>query len=361
MKRILLALIIIACIFGGYRTIIYNNHTKNEFKAEVIGVNNNQVITAGVSNLGEQKLVVKIKNGPYKNQDINVDNFLSGALEYDEFYKKGDKILVGVYQKNGELKGKALSLYRIESILVLVSILSASLILYAGVVGLKSILSFMASLLVIWKFLIPALKGDNNIFILTIMLLIALSGIIIFLVAGFTKKGWAAFLGTLSGFSIITLLTFLFGDMMNLDGMNQPFAQSILLTTNLNVNLLEIFYITIALGASGAAMDIAMDMAATVEEVHKNAEHLSRRELIKSGFNVGQVVIGTMTTTLLLAYSGGYLTLLMMFLQRNISISAMLNIKIVSAEIIKILVGSISLVVVAPLTAVISAYIYKKQ
>ena len=361
MKRVLLAFITILCIFTGYRAIIHSNYSKNEFKGKVLNVNNEQVITAGVSNLGEQKLIVQIKNGPYKNLEIHTDNFLSGALEYDEFYKKGDNILVGVYEKNGELKGKAISLYRIESILVLISILSASLIIYAGIIGVKSIVSFMASLLVIWKFLIPALKGGNNIFLLTILVLIALSAIIIFLVAGFTKKGWAAFLGTLSGFSIITFLTFLFGDMMNLDGMNQPFAQSILLTTSLNVNLLQIFYITIALGASGAAMDIAMDMAATVEEVYKNATHLSRKELIKSGFNVGQVVIGTMTTTLLLAYSGGYLTLLMIFLQRNISLSTMLNIKIVSAEIVKILIGSISLVVVAPLTAIISAYIYKKQ
>ncbi|MGL4672898.1 MAG: YibE/F family protein [Cetobacterium sp.] len=361
MKRLLLALITILCIYGGSSILEHSNYERNEFKSKVISVDNSGVITAGVSNLGEQKLVVKIKNGPHKNKEIEVHNFLSGALEYDEFYKAKDKILVGVFERGGQLRGKALSLYRFDSILVLISILSTALIIYAGAVGIKSIISFLASLFVVWKILIPNLNGDSNVFFLTILILLILSAIIIFLVAGFTKKGLAAFLGTLFGFFITTLLTFMFGDMMRLDGMNQPFAQGILLTTNLGVNLLEIFYITIALGASGAAMDIAMDMAATVEEVHKNAPHLSKKDLIKSGFNVGKVVIGTMTTTLLLAYSGGYLTLLMMFLQRNVSISTILNIKIVSAEVVKILIGSISLVVVAPLTAIISAYIYKRE
>ncbi|MGL5543762.1 MAG: YibE/F family protein [Cetobacterium sp.] len=361
MKRILLALITILCIYGGFYIIEHGNYERNEFKGKVISVDNSGVITAGVSNLGEQKLIVKISNGPHMDKEIETHNFLSGALEFDEFYKVDDKILVGVFNKGEELRAKALSLYRFDAILMLISILSGALILYAGDVGVKSIISFIASLAIIWKVLIPSLNGDTDIFLLTIFVLILLSGLIIFLVAGFTKKALAAFLGTLFGFSITTVLTFLFGDIIRLDGMNQPFAQSILLTTNLNIDLLKIFYITIALGASGAAMDIAMDMAATVEEVYKNAPHLSKLSLIKSGFNVGKVVIGTMTTTLLLAYSGGYLTLLMMFLQRNISINTILNIKIVSAEVVKILIGSISLVVVAPLTAVIAACIYTPE
>lgn len=353
-------LLFITIILFGIGYTLKNNYIKdkNEYKGIVMSSDNSQVTIAGISKLGEQRLNVKILNGPHKNNIIETHNFLSGALEFDEFYKDGDKILIGVFKRGDSLYGKAISLYRLDSILILIGILCSLLILYAGRVGFQSILSFMASLLIIWYILIPNLKNGINIFYLTMIVLILLSAVIIFLVAGFTKKGIAAFLGTLVGFFITTLLTFIFGDLIRLDGMNQPFAQSIVLTTNLGIDILEIFYITIAIGASGAAMDIAMDMAATVEEVYKNAPDLSRKELIKSGFNVGRVVIGTMTTTLLLAYSGGYLTLLMMFLQRDISLNTILNIKIVSSEIVKILIGSISLVVVAPLTAVISSTIF---
>ncbi len=347
----ILILIVFVCYMGVSKE-------KNEVKGRVLNVDNTQLIVAGLSKLGEQKLTVELLGGENKGKEIEVHNFISGSLEYDEVYKSGDKILVGLYESGEELRGKALSLYRLDSILLLASIFALILIIYAGDIGIKSIISFFASFLVIWYILIPSLKTDIDIFSLTIGTLILLSGIIIFLVAGFTKKGVSAFLGTLSGFGVTTILTIFLGGIFGLDGMNQPFAQSILLTTNLNVDLLKIFYITIALGASGAAMDVAMDMAATIEEIKVNAPEITRKKLIISGFNVGRMVVGTMTTTLLLAYSGGYLTLLMLFIERDVSLLAILNMKMMTSEIVKILIGSISLVTVAPLTSIISSYIY---
>ncbi|MGL4945503.1 MAG: YibE/F family protein [Fusobacteriaceae bacterium] len=335
--------------------------SSSEYRARVLETDNSSVTVAGIGRIGEQNLKIQVLNGPYKGEKLEIPNLLSGSLEYDEFYKEGDKILAAVVERKGVLRGKALSLYRMDSVAGLGLMFVVFLILYAGKTGVKSIISFLASIGVLWKFFIPALKDGNNIFFITIITLIILSAIIIFLVAGFTKKGIAAFLGTMTGLFVTTLLTFMFGGEFNLDGMNQPFAQGIAFTTNLNVSLLQIFYAAITLGASGAAMDIAMDMAATVEELHINASGMSRKDLVKSGFNVGKMVIGTMTTTLLLAYSGGCLTLLMLFMQRNVSILLILNMKLVTSEIVKILIGSIGLVAVAPITAYISAWIYTSE
>jgi uncharacterized membrane protein len=123
--------------------------------------------------------------------------------------------------------------------------------------------------------------------------------------------------------------------------------------------MLEVFYAAIIIGASGAAMDIAMDVSASMKEIVEKKPEISEKELIKSGFNVGSAVIGTMTTTLLLAYSGGYLTLLMLFMTKNSSFLRIINLKIVSAEIMRTLIGSIGLVIVAPITALIAGNIYK--
>ncbi|WP_276717184.1 YibE/F family protein [Caloranaerobacter azorensis] len=112
------------------------------------------------------------------------------------------------------------------------------------------------------------------------------------------------------------------------------------------------------IGASGAAMDIAMDVAASMEEIKIKKPDIQRKELIQSGFNIGRAVIGTMTTTLLLAYSGGYLTLLMLFMTKNSSLIRIINLKIVSAEIMRTLVGSIGLVLVAPITAIVAGWIF---
>ncbi len=100
-----------------------------------------------------------------------------------------------------------------------------------------------------------------------------------------------------------------------------------------------------------------MDVTASMNEVLDKRPDITRNELIQSGFNVGRMVTGTMTTTLLLAYSGGYLTMLMLFVSKGTTFARMLNFKMVAAEIFRTLVGSVGLVLVAPITAVIAGFI----
>ena len=108
-------------------------------------------------------------------------------------------------------------------------------------------------------------------------------------------------------------------------------------------------------------MDIAIDIAASMDEIRTKKPDISPKELIRSGFTVGRQVIGTMTTTLLLAYSGGYLTLLMIFRVKDPSLMRIINLKIVAAEIMRILIGSIGLVMVAPFTALLGGIIIARM
>lgn len=340
---------------------IENIFFKEENIGKVLKVNNENAVVQGLSKVGSQALEVEVLTGRYKGKILEVNNLLSGSMEYDEYYQIKDKVLIYVFENDGKLVGKVLSILRIDKIIVLTLLFIILLLSYARNIGVKSLISFLGSVLIIWNFLIPALKNKENVFLITILTLIFLSGLIIFLVAGFTKKGLSAFLGTMSGLFVTAILTFLLGDIFKIDGMNQPFAQSVLFASSMQINILNIFYSAIILGASGAAMDIAMDMSATLEEIKYHNPNISRRELIKSGFNVGRSVIGTMTTTLLLAYSGGFLTLMILFLERNTTIFQILNMKLVTSEIIKILIGSIGLTVVAPMTTYIGSFIYTEK
>jgi uncharacterized membrane protein len=108
-------------------------------------------------------------------------------------------------------------------------------------------------------------------------------------------------------------------------------------------------------------MDLAMDIAAAAEELVRFSPGLSAREITSSGFRVGRSVVGTMTTTLLLAYSGGFLTLLMMFAVQGTDWVDVINHPLVAAEIVKTMIGSFSLVLVAPLTAVASGVIFSSK
>ena len=104
-------------------------------------------------------------------------------------------------------------------------------------------------------------------------------------------------------------------------------------------------------------MDLSVDITSGVYEVVCKRPDISPREAIRSGMRIGQAAMGTMTTTLLLAYSGGYLSLLMVFMAQGTPVLHILNYKYVSSEIIHTLVGSFGLVTVAPFTAVMSGLV----
>jgi len=87
---------------------------------------------------------------------------------------------------------------------------------------------------------------------------------------------------------------------------------------------------------------------------------IGRRELIASGMNVGRAVVGTMTTTLLLAYSGSFTALMMVFIAQGTPVINILNLTYIAAEILHTLVGSFGVVLVAPFTAIVAGWLYAR-
>ena len=130
-----------------------------------------------------------------------------------------------------------------------------------------------------------------------------------------------------------------------------PYSESLLYSGYAHLSLTQIFMASIFIGASGAVMDLSVDITSAVHEVVEKRPDLSWQEAARSGLNVGRAAMGTMTTTLLFAYSGGYIALLMVFMAQGTPVDHILNYKYVAAEIIHTVIGSFGLVTVAPFTA----------
>ena len=139
--------------------------------------------------------------------------------------------------------------------------------------------------------------------------------------------------------------------------MTRPFAKA-LGFVHPGVDLYRFFLSGIFIASSGAVMDIAMDIAAAMQEVKIHHPRIGRGALFLSGMRVGRAVIGTMTTTLLLAYSGGYLMMLLYFMQQGIPLDVMINSPFFASEVLSTLVGSFGLVTVAPFSALVGAVLF---
>ena len=243
----------------------------------------------------------------------------------------------------------------------LLAFLGVVLILFAGRTGVRAVLSFFLTVLAIWKLLVPLyLKGYNPIWTGLVFTLL-LSVLIIALVYGFDRRCVSAVSGTFLGILVTCLLGSLFTDLFQIHGAVMSSSESLLYAGYQDLNLTRIFMASIFIGASGALMDLSVDITSAVHEVVEKRPDIGWKEAVRSGMNVGRSAMGTMTTTLLLAYSGGYIALLMVFMAQGTPLVNILNYKHVAAEMVHTVIGSFGLVTVAPFTALCAGVLLSQK
>lgn len=184
---------------------------------------------------------------------------------------------------------------------------------------------------------------------------------IIYFVYGFDIKTVTAAAGSLLGTLTTCVIGVIFMDVFKIHGAVMSSSESLLYAGYQHLDLTAIFMSSIFIGAAGAMMDLAVDITSAINEVVEKRPDIKWKGAFGSGMNVGRAAMGTMTTTLLLAYSGGYVALLMVFMAQGTPVSHIRNYKYVSAEILDTIVGSLGLVTVAPFTALIGGILLTKR
>jgi len=335
---------------------------QEQCKVRILSTDDSRIISTGLIRSGEQQCFVEILSGPLKGQTGEASNFLSGSLESDKIFVVNDNALAMVSQTDGIIRAiNLIDHYRIDKQLLLVSLFIVLIVLFAGKTGIRAILSFAITILILWKILIPSyLRGINPIIvsigIVTFLIILCIS-----LVYGFDRRWLCSTLGSLGGVLSTAILAALFTNLFKIHGAVMSNAESLLYSGYQNLNLTRIFVAGTIIGASGAFIDLSVDISSAIAEIVEKKPTISKREAIKSGLTIGRAAVGTMTTTLLLAYSGSYISLLMVFMAQGTPLSNMLNFKYVSADMLDTIVGSIGVVLVAPLTAVAGGILLTKK
>ncbi len=325
--------------------------------ARVVSVDNGTIINTGLVQSGEQSCQVTLLGGSHKGETYWASNLLNGSLEQDKIYEEGDRALVLVSLDGDSVASVSMiDHYRLDLEILLLAAFFLFLVLFAGWTGMRAILSFVLSVLAIWKVLVPCCLRGMDPLLIGGLITAGLTLMIIALVFGFDRRCLAAVTGAFAGIALTCVLGVVCTTTFRIQGAVMSFSETLLYSGYADLDLTRIFMASIFVGSSGALMDLTVDITAAVNEVVLKRPDLSRWEAAQSGMQVGRAAMGTMTTTLLLAYSGGYIALLMVFMAQGTPLINMLNYKYVTSEIIHTLVGSFGLVLAAPLTAMTAGW-----
>ncbi len=361
------AIVSIFCVILFFIPTGFENDTQfkntERVEADVLKVDNSDVKHYGVSLNGTQMLQVFVKEGSFEGQEIEAQNIMLGQLSLDKYYKTGDEILLIIKKdKSGKkiISARAHDIYRIDVEVVLFALFALFLVSFAKWTGLKALISFVFTALAIWKILVPMFLSGYSPLVSSFAVVALATTVIILLISGFSRKGVVALSGALTGVGITTILAIVFGHYFQIPGTVKSFSE-LLLFSGFNVDMLsDIFISGIFISSAGAVMDVAMDIAASQNELKEQKPEITSKQLIKSGFQIAYPVLGTMTTTLLFAYSGSFAFTLMVFMSKGTPAIGIFNLNFIAAEILQTMVGSFGLVLVAPVTAILGGYIYSK-
>lgn len=246
-------------------------------------------------------------------------------------------------------------------IIKIIVIYAVAIILIGGLNGVKALVGLIVTVAAIFTIMIPAIFNGANAMLVTILVSIVVTCITFFIVSGFKKKTWAAIIGTICGILTATLFACIFGDIMNLTGINED-SRMIMTLENKNMfDFRNLMFAGIVIGALGACMDVGMSIASALSEMKEEIPDISVKRLIKAGMNIGKDVMGTMTNTLILAYVGSAMTSILLFMGFDFEMYDILNQEMIAEEILRAIAGSMGLVCTIPLTAIVSAFIMGKK
>ncbi|QGG46977.1 YibE/F family protein [Heliorestis convoluta] len=313
------------------------------------------------NDLMRQHLQIEIIDKPYQGQRKIVEHTASITNPFQGVYLvPGDKVvLYGVLDQNDNLQEIYIQdLVRERSVFWLAFTFVAILLVLGGLKGLGAISTVVLTGLLLWFFLLPAvLQGFNPLW--GAVLVCAIVSIVSTpMVAGLNRKTLAAIIGTISGVFIAGILAYYAGFQARIVGIEFDYINLLLnIPGDVTLDLRGVFFAGVLIGSLGAVMDTGMSVASSMREIAAANPKITFKELWKAGMNVGKDVMGMMSSTLILAYAGSALPLLLLMVAYETPALKLLNSDLIVSEIIRSLAGSIGLCLSIPITALVSSYL----
>lgn len=305
-----------------------------------------------------QQLLLKIVSGVDKNKKRVTTNIIPDNPAFSIFGEVGRKYLITKVEnlETGSEDYFIIDYYREHFVWYLFSAFLVVLIVVGGVKGIRTIFSLAATILLIAFFLIPCvIKGINPLLIAVIVSFLA-TAVTMMLVAGINVKSLASTLGTVIGVSFSGLIATVVIKTAPLSGLASTEAMILWGNQLYEINFKGLLASGMIISCLGAIMDVAISISSSIYEIKTANPNYTVKKLFTSGMNIGKDIMGTMTNTLVLAYTGMALPLLLLISYEK-NPTKFLNLELVVSEITAAIAGSIGLVISVPVTALIMSFL----
>jgi len=246
---------------------------------------------------------------------------------------------------------------RINYIAILGAVFLALVLLFGRKKGFSAIVALGFTCMAVFMVFIPAIMSGRNIHIATIIICVYSIVSTLLIVIGPNKKALSAMLGCLGGVLLAGLLMLIMDAVLSLTGALDIETQS-LLNLPVPIDIRALIFAGVIIGAVGAIMDVAMSISSSLWELKESGGISDFRGIVKSGLNIGKDILGTMLNTLILAYIGSSLSLILLVNVRTTSLMELFGWEMIIVEFLRALVGSFGMLLAIPLTAGVCGLLY---
>lgn len=357
MKKIFICVVILMLALSGCAS---QRSAEDTYKAKVISVVDESYRDEAAGKFYcTQYLTLTLLEGDHQGETQKAEVYIDAANNTNiALYRVGDTVEVFVtLADTGMVEHVSVhTLVRAPYVIVLAAVFLILILVMGRLKGLKTILALTFTVSAVIFILVPLIASGYNPVLAAALVCIVITVVTMLAVGGFNKKAASAILGTTGGLVCAAIITLVFSALMRITGIDSSEVELLMVAdTNVIFDYQGILTAGILIGCIGAVMDIGMSISSSLTEMHSIDPSIDNKRLFQSGMSVGRDIIGTMANTLILAYTGGSIMLMVVWSVYGVAFADMLNKGYIVLEIAKSLCGSIGMVMTIPITAFIAS------
>jgi uncharacterized membrane protein len=335
-------------------------HSGSAYGSQNLRAQVTQIIEEGQIALGEhnqsyQVLRVKLLEGEYEDILMEVDYGKRQLRNDTNRFVPGDEIFVILGEDpTGILTAYYVDYVRTKPLLILLGVFMSAIILMGRWKGVGSLLALGFSMLIIIGYIIPHILSGEDPLRVSLIGSTILLGTTLYMTYGWNLKTHASVLSMVLALLLTGALSVFFVSLTRLTGSGQENTIFLIQFSSVNINLRGLLLGGMIIGALGVLDDLVSSQASAVFEIHDANPALGYRRIFEKSMRIGRDHVAATVNTLVLAYTGASLPLLLLFTLGSGNYSFLLNAGFMAEEVVRTLVGSLGLIAAVPITSLIA-------